>query len=74
MPSLQETAKSRDYMEAIFLLATHDKILETFLAARSLEDVKQSSGWGFSELMSDLGNLEGTSRALTFLSTLASNP
>lgn len=60
-------------METIFLLVSHDQILETFLAARSL-DVKWSSGWGFSELMSDLGNLEGTSRVLTFLSTLASNP
>lgn len=61
-------------METIFLLASHDKVLETILVARSIEDVKQSSGWCFSELMSDLGNLEAASRTLPFLSTLASNP
>lgn len=61
-------------METIFLLASHDKVLETILVARSLEDVKQSSGWCFSELMSDLGNLEAASHALPFRTALSSNP
>ena len=61
-------------METIFLSASHDKVLETILVARSLEDVKQSSGWCFSELMSDLGNLEAASHALPFLAALSSNP
>lgn len=61
-------------METTFLLAKHYKVLETILVARSLEDGKQYSGWCFSELMSDLWNLEAASRALPFLATLTSNP
>lgn len=61
-------------METIFLLASRDKVLETILVARSLEDVKQPSGWCFSELMSDLGNLEAASHAPPFRPALSSNP
>lgn len=55
---MQGKSSRTEDMESIFLLASHDKVLETSLVARSLKDMKQSGGWCFAELMSDLGNLE----------------
>lgn len=57
-PSVRGADGGIDGTKTVFPLTSHAKLLETILVAHSLEDVKRSVGWGFSELMSDWGNVE----------------